>query len=114
MQWSDWSSDVCSSDLHPMTTRSKNGITKPKLCFKVVLHYTHTEPPSYKVASKFSQWVQAMDAEFFALQRQKTWSLVPAPSGINLVRCKWVYKLKLNGDGTIARYKAQLVAKSFH
>ena len=85
-----------------MTTRSKNGITKPKLCFKAVLDYTHTEPPSYKVASKFPQWVQAMDVEFSALQRQKTWSLVPAPSGINLVGCKWVYKLKLNSDGTIA------------
>ena len=97
-----------------MTTRSKNGITKPKLCFKAILDYTNTEPPSYKVASKFPQWVQAMDAEFFALQRQKTWSLVPAPIGINLVGCKWVCKLKSNSDGTIARYKARLVAKGFH
>ena len=54
---------------HPMTTRSKNGITKPKLCFKAILDYTHTKPSSYKVASKFPQWVQAMDAEFSALQR---------------------------------------------
>ena len=55
-----------------------------------------------------------MDAEFFALQRQKTWSLVPAPIGINLVGCKWVCKLKSNSDGTIACYKARLVAKGFH
>ena len=33
---------------HPMTTRSKNGITKPKLCFKAILDYTHTEPPDRK------------------------------------------------------------------
>ena len=55
-----------------------------------------------------------MDEEFFALQRQKTWSLVLAAPGINLVDCKWLYKLKLNSDGSIARFKARLVAKSFH
>ena len=55
-----------------------------------------------------------MDDEFAALQRQQTWSLVPAKPGVNLVDCKWVYKLKLHSDGTIARYKARLVAKGFH
>ena len=97
-----------------MTTKSKNGISKPKLCYKAILDYTHFEPPSYKVASKFPQWVQATDEEFSALQRQKTWSLVPAPPYVNLVGCKWVYKLKLHSDGFIARYKARLVAKGFH
>ena len=99
---------------HPMTTRSKNGISKPKLCYKAVLDYSSTEPPSYKIASKFPQWVKAMDEEFSALQRQQTWSLVPAAPTINLVGCKWVYKLKLHSDGSIARYKARLVAKGFH
>ena len=55
-----------------------------------------------------------MDVEFQALQRQQTWSLVPTPPHVNLVGCKWVFKLKLNSDGTISRYKARLVAKGFH
>ena len=55
-----------------------------------------------------------MDVEFQALQRQNTWSLVPAPLHANLVGCKWVFKLKLNSDGSIARYKTRLVAKCFH
>lgn len=55
-----------------------------------------------------------MDAEFQALQRQQTWFLVPAPPNVNLVRCKWVYKLNLNSDGSISRYKARLVVKGFH
>ena len=33
---------------------------------------------------------------------------------MNLVGCKWVFKLKLNSDGSISRYKARLVAKGFH
>ena len=55
-----------------------------------------------------------MDEEFSALQRQHTWSLVPATPGINLVGCKWVYKLKLHSDGSIAQYKARLIAKGFY
>jgi len=40
--------------------------------------------------------------------------LVPAPPNVNLVGRKWVFKLKLNSDGSISRYKARLVAKGFH
>ena len=99
-----------------MQTKSKSGISKPKskLCYKVAMDYTFNEPPSYRIASQYPKWCEAMDAEFLALQRQQTWSLVPAPPNVNLVGCKWVYKLKLNSDGSISRYKARLVAKSFH
>ena len=55
-----------------------------------------------------------MDEEFAALQRQRTWSLVPHSPSQNVVGCKWVYKLKLNCDFSINRYKARLVAKGFH
>ena len=99
-----------------MQTRSKSGITKPnsKLCYKATVDYIYTEPPSSKVAAKYPIWCEAMDAEFQALQRQQTWSLIPTPPHVNLVGCKWVFKLKLNSDGTISRYKARLVAKGFH
>ena len=96
-----------------MITRSKNGITKPKLCYKVVLGY-YTEPGSHKIAFQYPQCTKAMDEEFSALQRLKTQSLVPTALGINLVGYKWLYKLKLNNDGSIARYKARLIAKGFH
>ena len=104
------------SNQHPMQTRSKSAIIKPnfRLCYKAILDYNFIEPPSYKVASKYPVWCEAMDAKFQALQRQQTWTLVLAPPYANLVGCKWVFKIKLHSDRFIARYKARLVAKGFH
>ena len=55
-----------------------------------------------------------MDTEMNALLMNKTWSLVPYHPAMNLVGCKWVFKLKYKSDGSIDRYKARLVGKNFH
>jgi len=54
-----------------------------------------------------------MDKEYMALLDNKTWHLVPAPRGKNIIGSKWVYKVKRKADGTIDRYKAHLVAKGY-
>ena len=51
-----------------------------------------------------------MHQEFAALQQQNTQTLVPCPANVNVIGCQWIFKLKTNSDGTVARYKAQLVA----
>ena len=55
-----------------------------------------------------------MAEEYSALLRNNTWSLVPRVSNMNVVECKWVYKLKRDHTGAIVRYKAHLVAKGFY
>ncbi|CAH9097540.1 unnamed protein product [Cuscuta europaea] len=55
-----------------------------------------------------------MTDEFQALQKNKTWSLVPPSSSQNIIECKWVFRVKQNLDDSLARYKARLVAKGFH
>jgi hypothetical protein len=32
---------------------------------------------------------------------------------VNIIDCKWVFKIKQKSDGSIERYKARLVAKGF-
>jgi hypothetical protein len=54
-----------------------------------------------------------MDSEFGALLKNQTWHLVPPKLGVNVIDCKWVYKIKKKSDGSIDRYKARLVAKGF-
>ena len=75
---------------------------------------TSVEPTCFTQASKDPQWRQAMDTKTNALLKNKTWSLVPYHPTMNLVGCKWVFKLKNKFDGSVDKYKAHLVAKSFH
>ena len=74
------------------------------------------EPKNIKGAlngTHAAQWKEAMDSEYTSLVKNKTWALVPRPKGMNIVGCRWVYKLKRDGDGSINRFKARLVAQGF-
>jgi hypothetical protein len=72
------------------------------------------EPKTFNQASKLDCWRKAMNAELFALDENKTWSVVDLPRGKTPIGCKWVYKIKYHANGSIERYKARLVAKGYH
>ena len=71
------------------------------------------EPNSVEEALADPKWRQAMEVEIQALDKNRTWHLVPGKSGQNIIDCKWVFKIKRKADGSIDRYKARLVAKGF-
>ena len=54
-----------------------------------------------------------MKNEFDALMRNRTGSLVPCPTNVNVVGCKWIYRVKRKSDDSIERYKARLVMKGY-
>jgi len=64
------------------------------------------EPGSLNDALADPRWREAMNSEYQAVMKNKTWHLVPRPKGNNIIGCKWVYKVKRKADGTIDRYKA--------
>ncbi|XP_075099023.1 uncharacterized protein LOC142175915 [Nicotiana tabacum] len=57
---------------------------------------------------------KAIQEEYNALIPNSSWTLVPITNATNIVSSKWVFKLKLNSDGSIETYKARLVAKGFN
>ncbi|KAI5343142.1 hypothetical protein L3X38_011018 [Prunus dulcis] len=106
--------------MHPMQTRSKSGIVKPKpfeeyQCYLTTIPSLHdaAEPATYKAASQSSIWIQDMREEIEALHTQGTWDLVSMPVDKNIVGSRWVYRVKKNSDGSVARHKARLVTQGF-
>ena len=96
---------------HQMVTRAKSGIFKPKTYLTAT---QDLEPVSVKAALIDTKWKMAMPEEYNALQKNGTWTLVPAETATKLVGNKWVFRVKYNPDGSISKYKARLVAKGFH
>ncbi|XP_051190199.1 uncharacterized mitochondrial protein AtMg00810-like [Lolium perenne] len=54
-----------------------------------------------------------MQEQYDALQRNRTWELVPRPPRANVITGKWVFKHKLGSDGTLERYKVRWVVRGF-
>jgi len=71
------------------------------------------EPNYYEEASKQEVWVKAMEEEVKMIEKNNTWELVNCPQGKDIILVKWVYKAKLNLDGTIQKHKARLVVKGY-
>jgi hypothetical protein len=71
------------------------------------------EPSSHIDATKHPLWHHAMQEEFEALIKNKTWHLVPHPAGLNIIESKWASKLKHKPDGSIDHFKARIVGKGF-
>ena len=58
-------------------------------------------------------WRSAMIEEMDALIDNGTWYLVRLPTGKKTIGCQWVFIVKVNPNGSIARLKARLVAKGY-
>ena len=82
-------------------------------CFATSLITDIDEPSSVEEAMSDPDWMQAMRSEMSSLHDNQTWELVPRPSGKNVVKSKWLFKIKRNADGSISRYKARLVAQGY-
>lgn len=47
-----------------------------------------------------------MIVEMQALEKYQTWEVVDLPKWKKPMRCKWVFTIKYQADGTIEKYKA--------
>ncbi|WVZ53456.1 hypothetical protein U9M48_004396 [Paspalum notatum var. saurae] len=108
--------DTMAEEQRPRT-RLQAGIRKPKVYSDGTIRYgcftSSGEPHDLAEALGDTHWKTAMEAEYDALMKNKTWHLVPPQKGRNIIDCKWVYKIKRRADGSLDRYKARLVAKGF-
>lgn len=74
------------------------------------------EPVTVKEAMsspESEKWKDAMEKELRSIEANEVWELVELPKLKKTIGCKWVYKRKVDADGSVERYKARLVAKGY-
>lgn len=71
------------------------------------------EPKSFEEAIKEEAWKKAMEEEIQVIKKNETWDLVKRPQDKDVIGVKWIFKTKLNPDGSVQRNKARLVAKGY-
>lgn len=71
------------------------------------------EPASFTEAEQRQEWRRAMLDEIASIEENNTWRLVDLPSGHRAIGLKWVFKLKKDAEGRVAKHKARLVAKGY-
>ena len=71
------------------------------------------EPADFTEAERDPKWVAAMQEELNMIEKNQTWELVPRPQHKNVIGVKWVFRTKLNANGSINKHKARLVVKGY-
>ena len=94
---------------HKIIRQIPSPISSESASFVVNSHHI-IERKHYNQAKHNPNWIQAMNKEMAALEANETWELTLLPKGKKAIGSKWVYKTKLNPDGSMNRYKARLVA----
>ena len=82
-------------------------------CFFIASLDSISLPNTFQEALSHPGWCSAMIEEMDALNGNGTWNLVHLPTGKKAIGCRWVFVVKVNQDGSVARLKAWLVAKGY-
>ncbi|EOX91021.1 Cysteine-rich RLK (RECEPTOR-like protein kinase) 8 [Theobroma cacao] len=72
-----------------------------------------SEPASYTEAATDKNWVNAMNNEISMIQKNITWMLVDRLKRKNIISVKWIFRIKLNPNGSVNKYKARFVVKGY-
>lgn len=59
------------------------------------------------------EWQKAMQEEIDMMHKRDVWHLSGLAKNVNPVGCRWVFTIKKDESGKVARFKARLVAQGF-
>lgn len=97
-----------------MVTRSKVGTTKPNPGYVLfTITSTPTEPRTVTEALKHPGWNEAMTKEMVSFDETDTFTRVPYQPDMHILGCRWIFRVKLNADGTVKCLRFRLVVKGY-
>ncbi|CAH9088992.1 unnamed protein product [Cuscuta europaea] len=90
--------------------RTRSAIQREALfsCF-----ISQIEPKKIEEVLLDSDWIQAMQEELNQFERNNVWELVSRPYHQHVIGTKWVFRNKMDEEGTIIKNKARYVAKGY-
>ncbi|XP_073121350.1 uncharacterized protein [Henckelia pumila] len=101
-------SSVIGNPTEPLRTRGQ--------IIKELLHaafISQEEPNNIEDALVDSCWIEAMQEKLNKFTKNAVWDLVPRPTHQSVIGTRWVFRNKLNKEGTVVRNKARLVAHGY-
>ncbi|GJZ37400.1 retrovirus-related pol polyprotein from transposon TNT 1-94 [Tanacetum coccineum] len=72
------------------------------------------EPKNVNEALRDESWIVAMQEELNQFIANDVWELVPQPKNMKIIETKWVFRNKLDENGSVSRNKARLVAQGYN
>ncbi|XP_078433654.1 uncharacterized protein LOC144704941 [Wolffia australiana] len=102
-----------SCTLHPISHNVNYDRLRPTYRAFSLSLTSESIPRSHLEALSIPHWKEAMDQEYAALTKRRTWILVSRLRNMNIVTCRWIFTVNYKPDGTVDRYKARLVARGF-
>ena len=103
-------------DLTKVIGEVDQGVRTRKQLENVVSYSCFTsqfEPKNINEAINDENWILAMQEELNQFSKLDVWELVPCPKDTNIIGTKWIFKNKMDENGTIVRNKARLVAQGY-
>ncbi|KAI5323581.1 hypothetical protein L3X38_032653 [Prunus dulcis] len=92
--------DTQNFDHTPLTLRKMDDVlAQCNLCIM--------EPEKFDEAVKDESWIKVMKDELSMIEKNATWELVDRPTEKPVIGVKWVFKTKLNLDGSVQKNKAR-------
>eukprot|EP00253_Pinus_taeda_P013208 PITA_13208 len=107
------SSSTCTPNERGKKFRNLSDIYDEGMNSLFALYCNVDDPIHLEDAIKNKKWIEAMDEEINAIERNKTWDFVELSKGKEFIGVKWVYKTKSNVEGKIEGHKARLVVKGY-
>nr|GEV40873.1 putative reverse transcriptase, RNA-dependent DNA polymerase, Gag-polypeptide of LTR copia-type [Tanacetum cinerariifolium] len=83
------------------------------ICFATSLN-TCIAPFCLSKAMSDPNWVEAINNEIKALNKNNTWTICDLHVDRKPIGSKWIWKIKYKGSSEIERYKARIVANGFN
>ena len=99
--------------VHPISSFCTYNQLSSQSCSFIASLDSISLPNTFQEALSYPGWRSAMIEEMDALNGNGTWNLVHLPTGKKVIGCRWVFTVKVNPDGSVARLNARLVAKGY-